>query len=159
MPADQLEGLGDGDYVVDAGRDRKGLDLMSPPAAADRGDDSALGAARDVRLKAGFADALDDVFDLLAVALSDMFTIMAVRFSIQLPKKQKAAILSRLRWNLELSCFSLRPAPILHLRRECKQKAAKVAEGAKSSHGLTASNSNLRYQYSSKRLRSHHVQS
>jgi hypothetical protein len=65
LAADELEGLGDGDHVVHAGRDRKRLDFMTAPAAADGCDDGALGATRDVRLESGFADALNDVVDLL----------------------------------------------------------------------------------------------
>jgi hypothetical protein len=59
---------------------------------------------------------------------------MAVTFLIHFLEKQKAAMLSRLGWNLELSYF-LKPAPILDLRRERKREAAKVAVGIKSCHG------------------------
>ena len=64
LPADQLEGLGDGDDVVDAGRDLQRFDLVAA-SAAHGGDDGALGAARDMGLVSGFADAFDDVVDFL----------------------------------------------------------------------------------------------
>jgi hypothetical protein len=38
---------------------------MASPSAADCGNDRALGPARDVRLKSGFPDPLNDMFDLL----------------------------------------------------------------------------------------------
>jgi hypothetical protein len=38
---------------------------MAAPAAADCRNDGALGATRDVGLESGFADALNDVVDLL----------------------------------------------------------------------------------------------
>jgi hypothetical protein len=65
LAADELKGLGDGDHVVHAGRDRKRLDFMAAPTAADGGNDGAFGATRDVRLESSFADALNDVVDLL----------------------------------------------------------------------------------------------
>jgi hypothetical protein len=38
---------------------------MAAPTAAHRGNDGALGASGDMRLEAGFANALNNVFDLL----------------------------------------------------------------------------------------------
>src|SRR5208282_3015714 len=64
LPADELEGLGDGDHIVHPRRDRKRLDFMAAPAAADCGNDGALGTTGNVGLKSGFADALNDVVDL-----------------------------------------------------------------------------------------------
>ena len=64
MPADQFERLSDGDHIVHARRHLQRLDLVAA-SAAHGGDDSALGAAGDVRLISGFADSLDDVVDLL----------------------------------------------------------------------------------------------
>jgi hypothetical protein len=43
---------------------RKRLDLMTAPAAADGGDNGALGPASDVRLESGFSNPLNDVLDL-----------------------------------------------------------------------------------------------
>jgi hypothetical protein len=65
LTADELKGLGDRDYVVHAGSDRKRLDFMAASTASDGRDYGAFGATRDVRLKSGFADALNDVVDLL----------------------------------------------------------------------------------------------
>jgi hypothetical protein len=141
LPTDQFERLRNGDYVVDPGRNRKRLDFMAPASASDGGDNSALRTARDVGLKAGFTDALNDVFDLLGGGVIRHVHDHGCYLSDVLPEKQKAAMLSRLGWNLELSCFSLKSAPILYLRRKRKWKAAKVAEGIKSCHGLSASNS------------------
>ena len=59
-----VEGLGDGDNVINARRNLQSLDLVSA-AAADGGDDRALRSSRDVRLVSGFADALDHMIDLL----------------------------------------------------------------------------------------------
>jgi hypothetical protein len=50
--------------VSSSWRDQKRFDLMAT-AAPHRGDDRALGAARDVGLIPGFADAFDDMVDFL----------------------------------------------------------------------------------------------
>ena len=99
MTADKLEGLSDRNHVVHARSDGKRLDLMAAPAAADRGNDGALRAARDVRLESGFADALNDVLDLLfggAVGHVHNHGDYLSRCSSIGRQKTKAAILSRL---------------------------------------------------------------
>ncbi len=64
LTTDELEGLGNGDDVVDAGRDLEGLDFV--PAAAPHGrHNGAFGATGYVRLVPSFADAFDNVIDLL----------------------------------------------------------------------------------------------
>src|ERR1035438_6318404 len=63
--SDEFEGLGDRDHVVHPGRDRKRLDFMAASTAAHCRNDGALGPTRDVRLESSFADALNDVVDLL----------------------------------------------------------------------------------------------
>jgi hypothetical protein len=70
-----------------------------------------------------------------AVALSDMFTIMAMTFlRFVLPPKKMPRFYRGFGGIFELSFLPWRLAPILHLRRECKPIAAKVAKDAKSSH-------------------------
>ena len=64
LTADQLKGLGDGHHVVDSGRDLQRFDLVAA-SVPHGGDDGALDAARNVRLVAGLANALDDVRNLL----------------------------------------------------------------------------------------------
>ena len=64
MPAYELKRLRDRDDVIHAGRNLQGFDLVPPPAA-DRSDDRALRPSRNVRLIACFADAFDDVINLL----------------------------------------------------------------------------------------------
>jgi hypothetical protein len=119
---------------------------MASASASDRRNYSALGPAGDVRLKAGFADALNDVFNLLGSGAVRHVHDHGCGLSDLNPTKEKAAILSRLWWNPELSYFSLKPAPILYPRRERKSKAAKVAEGIKSRHGVRLFKLNLRHQ-------------
>src|ERR1700677_1346114 len=65
LPADKLERLSDGHHVVHAGSNRQGLNLMAAALAAYRRNNGALGAARHVGLESGFADALNNVVDLL----------------------------------------------------------------------------------------------
>ena len=65
LAADEFEGLRDGDDGVDARSDRKRFDFMAASTAADGGNDGALGSTRDMGLESGFADALNDVLDLL----------------------------------------------------------------------------------------------
>ena len=62
LAADQFEGLGDRNDVINAWRDLQGLDFVAA-TAAHGGNDGALGAPGDMRLVAGFADAVDDVVD------------------------------------------------------------------------------------------------
>jgi hypothetical protein len=72
---------------------------MASSTAADRSNDGALGATRDVRLKAGFTDALNDVFDLLfggAVRHVDDHDGGPFLLFQKAAQKRKAAILSRL---------------------------------------------------------------
>jgi fumarate hydratase class II len=48
LTADELKRLGDRDDIVHARGDRKGLDFVAAPTAADCRNDGALGATRDV---------------------------------------------------------------------------------------------------------------
>jgi len=64
LPAHQLERLCDGDYGVDAGRNRKRFDLMTPAPAADRSHNGALGPAGNMGSESSFPDALDHMFNL-----------------------------------------------------------------------------------------------
>ncbi len=64
LPAHQFEGLRDRDYVVHAGRNLQRLDFVAA-SVSHGGDDGAFDSARDVRLVAGLANALDDVRNLL----------------------------------------------------------------------------------------------
>ena len=63
--AHQLERLRDGNQRVHARSDLQRFQFAAPPAAADRADHGALGAADDVGLEAAFLDSFDHVFDLL----------------------------------------------------------------------------------------------
>src|SRR4029077_17049622 len=65
LAADELKGLGDRDYVIHPGRDRKSLDFMAAPAAAHRRNDGAFGAPSDVRLESRVADTLNYMLNLL----------------------------------------------------------------------------------------------
>src|SRR5208282_2318380 len=98
LTADELKGLGDRDHVIDAGRDRKRLDFMAASTTAHRRHDGALGATRDVGLEAGFADALNDMVDLLFSGAVGHVHNHGNDLSL-LPPKTKAAMLSRLRRN------------------------------------------------------------
>src|SRR5208337_2041223 len=103
LPAHEFEGLGNGDDVVDPGSDLEGFDLVAAPAAHG-GYDGALGAAGDVRLVSGLADAFNDVVDFLlggflghvdnhGLVLLDRFFVVVC--SISSPRKQKPRSLDR----------------------------------------------------------------
>src|SRR5258708_4058816 len=98
LAADELKGVGDRDHVVDSGRDRKSLDFMAAAAAAHRRDNRAFGTARDVRLKAGFPDTLNDVFNLLFGGVVGHVHNHGDDLS-SCRQKQKPRFLSRLRRN------------------------------------------------------------
>jgi hypothetical protein len=57
--------LRNGDHVIDTGGNGKSFNLMASSATTDRGDDRTLSPTRDVRLKSGLPDSLNDVFNLL----------------------------------------------------------------------------------------------
>jgi hypothetical protein len=78
---------------------------MATSAAADRRNDGALGTSGDVGLESGFADPLNDVLDLLRSGVVGHVHDHGNGLSIVFCKKSfvqkaKAAILSRLWWNL-----------------------------------------------------------
>jgi hypothetical protein len=105
LPTHQFEGLGNRHNVVDSGRHRECLDFMASASASDRRNYSALGPTGDVRLKPGFADALNDVFNLLGSGAVRHVHDHGCGLSDLNPTKEKAAIKSRLWWNPELSFF------------------------------------------------------
>ena len=65
LAPDQLERLRDGNQRGHARSDLQRFQLAAPPAATDRADHGAFGAADDVGLEAAFLDSLDHVLDLL----------------------------------------------------------------------------------------------
>jgi hypothetical protein len=87
----KLERLGDGHHIVNTGSDLQSFYLMAAPAAHS-GDDRAFGAARDMRVVSGFANAIDHVLDLIFSRffghVDDHGWILLVQFS----GKTKAAI-------------------------------------------------------------------